>query len=76
MSVEESLLDEMGIKPFDDIDEDHAPPAKQRTSIQLSSAIRREVDWLTEQGWGNLSEIVALGVHQLYLLALSAPESE
>lgn len=71
-----SLLDEMNVTPFDDIDEDPAPPAKQRTSIQLSSAIRREVDWLTGQGYGNLSEIVALGVHQLYIMAQSAPERE
>lgn len=73
--TEESILDQMGIQPFDksdklDIDEiDYwPPPPKQRTSIQLSTGTRLEIDELTSQGYGNLSEIVALAVHQMYVL--------
>jgi len=70
-----NIFDQMGIKPFSDTDEldiDEAegqpPPAKTKTSIVLSAATRRQLDWLVGQGHGFQSEVIALAVYQMYML--------
>jgi len=72
---EENILDQMGIKPFpddDSLDIDEVayqpPPAKTKTSVVLSNATRRQLDWLTAQGHGNQSEVIALAVYGMWLL--------
>jgi hypothetical protein len=65
----------MGIAPLpddDDLDIDEREyqpsPAKRPTSIRLSAATRRQLDWLTAQGHGNQSEVIALAVYGMWLL--------
>lgn len=67
MSAEENILDEMGIPPFDDNEEeDFAPPTKRPTSIRLSPATTRQLAWLVAAGHGNQSEVIGLAVDRMY----------
>jgi len=65
---EENILDQMEILPFSPAsdDEDCAPPTKRPTSIRLSDATKRQIDWLTQQGHGNQSEVIALAVYGMW----------
>jgi hypothetical protein len=70
---EENILDQMGITPFPDTDEldidereYQPPPTKTKTSVVLSAATRRQIDWLTAQGYGNQSEVIALAVYGMW----------
>ena len=56
---------------------DEAQPEKP-TSIRLSPATRRQIQWLTTQGHGNQSKVIALAVHQMFCMEKSghAPGKE
>ena len=66
--MEENILDGMGIEPFPEggDEEDFSPPTKKPTSIRLSNATRRQIDWLTEAGHSNQSEVIALAVYGMW----------
>lgn len=44
-----------------------AQPEKP-TSIRLSPATRRQIQWLSAQGHGNQSKVIALAVHQMFCM--------
>lgn len=66
--TEEQLYDEalaqMGQAP---LEENETQPEKS-TSIRLSTATRRQIRWLSAQGHGNQSKIIALAVHAMWTL--------
>lgn len=70
--TEQQLYDEafqqMGSAP---LEPDEAQPEKP-TSIRLSPATRRQIQWLSEQGHGNQSKIIALAVHAMYVMEKAA----
>lgn len=51
----------------DPLELDEAQPEKP-TSIRLSTATRRQIQWLTAKGHGNQSKVIALAVHQMFCL--------
>jgi len=72
---EEQLYDEafaqMGQAP---LEENETQPEKS-TSIRLSPATRRQIRWLSEQGHGNQSKIIALAIHAMWTLEQAAPHA-
>ena len=73
--MEENILDQMKIEPFppDSDDEDFSPPQKRPTSIRLSGATKRQIDWLIAAGHGNQSEVIALAVYGMWQQASRQP---
>ena len=76
--TEEQLYDaafaDMSAEP---LELDETQPEKP-TSIRLSTATRRQIQWLTAQGHGNQSKVIALAVHQMFCMEKSgqAPGKE
>lgn len=76
--TEEQLYDaafrQMAAEP---LELDETQPEKP-TSIRLSPATRRQIQWLTAQGHGNQSKVIALAVYQMFCLENSghAPGKE
>jgi len=76
--TEEQLYDaafrQMAAEP---LEYGEAQPEKP-TSIRLSSATRRQIQWLSAQGHGNQSKVIALAVYQMFCMEKSgqAPGKE
>lgn len=66
--TEEQLYDEaFATMDAEPLEYGEAQPEKP-TSIRLSPATRRQIQWLSAQGHGNQSKVIALAVWQMYCL--------
>lgn len=67
MTVEQEYTKAFADMAAEPLELDETQPEKP-TSIRLSPATRRQIQWLSAQGHGNQSKVIALAVHQMFCM--------